>query len=270
MAPSSDVSPFDTRSILDAVQNPRRAAHLVRDARGAFGVSIAAEVPSGAVGTLPPVHPEWLGDRTFNEVHGVRFPYCTGAMANGIATTRLVIEMARAGMLGFFGAAGLHRDRVAQAVDELRDALGGSSCAWGVNLIHSPNEPALEAAVADLLVARDVTRVEASAYMALTPAVVRYACAGLRQLPDGRIARRRSVFAKVSRPEVARPFLMPAPKAMLDALVAEGKLSADEARLAARVAVAEDITVEADSGGHTDNRPLTAALPVIVAVQPPG
>ena len=28
-------------------------------------------------------------------------------MANGIATTRMVIEMARAGMLGFFGAAGL-------------------------------------------------------------------------------------------------------------------------------------------------------------------
>ena len=85
MAPSPDASPFDTRSILDAVQHPRSAAHVVRDARGALGVSLASEAPHGAIGTLPPVHPEWLGDRTFNEVHGVRFPYCTGAMANGIA-----------------------------------------------------------------------------------------------------------------------------------------------------------------------------------------
>jgi trans-AT polyketide synthase, acyltransferase and oxidoreductase domains len=33
------------------------------------------------------------------------------------------------------------------------------------------------------------------------------------------------------------------------------------------VPVAEDITVEADSGGHTDNRPLTALLPAILALR---
>ena len=67
----------------------------------------------------PPIYPEWLGDRSFCEIHGVRFPYCTGAMANGIASTRLVIAMARAGFLGFFGAAGLGPATVEQALFEL-------------------------------------------------------------------------------------------------------------------------------------------------------
>jgi trans-AT polyketide synthase/acyltransferase/oxidoreductase domain-containing protein len=265
--PPSSRASFDARAIFDAVERPRSTAHIVRDPAGLLGVTLSDGGSHPVIATLPGVFPERLGDRTFTEAHGVRFPYCTGAMANGIATTRLVIEVARAGMLGFFGAAGLHRDRVSQAIDELVGALGGTAHAWGVNLIHSPNEPALEAAVADMLVARGVTRVEASAFMALTPSVVRYACAGLRQLPDGRIARRHHVFAKISRPEVARHFLAPAPDAMLDALVREGKLTADEARLARHVAVAEDITVESDSGGHTDNRPLMAVLPVILSLR---
>ena len=62
--------------------------------------------------TLPALYPEWLGDRSFSEVHRTRFPYATGAMANGIATAALVIEAARGGFLGFFGAAGLDPDRI--------------------------------------------------------------------------------------------------------------------------------------------------------------
>jgi hypothetical protein len=49
--------------------------------------------------------------------------------------------------------------------------------------------------------------------------------------------------------------------------VREGKLGAEEAALAAHVPVAEDITAEADSGGHTDNRPLAALLPVLLALR---
>src|SRR5262249_49890002 len=73
--------------------------------------------------------------------------------------------------------------------------------------------------------------------------------------------------AKVSRPEVARLFMSPAPADMLGALRASGALTAVEADLAARVPIATDVTVEADSGGHTDNRPLGVLLPVILAVR---
>jgi len=271
------VPAFAAEGIVTAAQRVREPVFLVQDPEaGAIGVALGGERVEQAqtngvphfplLAVLPPLYPEWLGCRSFGEVHGVRFPYVSGAMANGIATTRLVIAMAEAGFLGFFGAAGLDRSRVEAAVDELQARLGDRH-AWGCNLINSPHEPALEAAVADLYIQRGVKRVSAAAYMALTPAVVRFALSGIRQEADGRIHRERFVFAKISRPEVARRFLEPAPDRILDPLVASGQLTAEEARLGRLVPVAEDIIVESDSGGHTDNRPLSALFPSILALR---
>ncbi|MDP6932934.1 MAG: PfaD family polyunsaturated fatty acid/polyketide biosynthesis protein [Myxococcota bacterium] len=270
------VPAFHPEQISDVVNQFRESAYLVQASSGHLGVGLGGEVVGRdqvngvptypLLAALPPLFPEWLGDRSFLEVHGVRFPYVTGAMANGIATTRLVAAMGRAGMLGFFGAAGLPLAKVTAAVDELLQELG-TEYTWGANLIHSPNEPALEEAVADMYIRKGVLRVSAAAYMSLSPSIVRYACSGLTMDAEGRIHRKHHVFAKISHPEVARPFLEPAPPAMLQALVSAGKLTAEEARIAQYVPVAEDITTESDSGGHTDNRPLTTLFPTIVALR---
>ena len=256
---------FTAAELIAAVQRVREPVQVVRDPSGRVGLAFGP-TDAEVLGALPALYPEWLGDRTFAEAHGVRFPYVCGAMANGIATTELVIEAARAGFLGFFGAAGLSPDRVSAAIDELQAALQPNE-PWGSNLIHAPNEPAIEAAIADLYIRRQVRRVSASAYMSLTAPIVRYAYTGVRRGEDGKIRRSNHVFAKISRPEVARRFLEPAPAELLEALVARGELSADEARIAAELPVAEDITVESDSGGHTDNRPLGSLFGAIAAVR---
>jgi PfaD family protein len=251
------------------VRSPLRVVRARADGR--VGLALGGALTEGAadhelVGALPPLYPEWLGDRGFLEAHGVRFPYVAGAMANGIATPEMVIAMARANMLGFYGAAGLSFERVERGVDQIARALEGTDLCWGANLIHSPNEPKLEMRAAELFAARGVRRVSASAYMKLAPPVVRYAYSGLR-VEGGQIVRPNHVFAKISRPETAEQFMRPAPKAMLDQMVARGELTAEEARLGATLPVAEDITVESDSGGHTDNRPLGALLPEILGLR---
>ena len=214
-------------------------------------------------GLLPPLYPESLGDRAFTTAHGVRFPYVAGEMANGIASTAMVIALARAELLGFFGAAGLRLDRV-EAVREI-DAALGERASWGVNLIHSPSEPVVEEQVADLLLRHRVRRISASAFTDITPSVARCATAGLRLDRNGSIVRPVQIFAKVSRPETAEAFMSPVPRRLLDGLIRDHHLSPEEAWLAERVPVAADVTVEADSGGHTDNRPLAAILPVILS-----
>lgn len=260
---------FSRAELVSAVERVREPLYIVREAPGgrlgvAFGGALAAPQQAGALplmATLPALYPEWLGDRGFCEAHGVRFPYIAGEMANGIASAALVIAMGKARMLGFFGAGGLLPARIEREVVAIREALG--DLPWGANLIHAPHEPAIEEATADIFLRHGVRNVCASAYMDLTPAAVRYAVSGLTVDAAGQIQRRNHLFAKVSRPEVARRFLMPAPAAILQALRAQGKITAQEAELAARVPLAEDITVEADSGGHTDNRPLVALLPTI-------
>ncbi len=261
---------FDDAGANAAIERFREPTHVVAHPEGHVGVAFGGVVgaPSATglrwLGTLPGMWPEWLGDRSFAEAHGTRFPYVAGAMANGIGSPEIVIAMAKAGCIGFYGAAGLGLHRVEAGLDTIQRAVG--ELPYGVNLIHSPQEPDLEAGNVELLLRRGVRRVSASAYMALTPHVVRYACRGLR-VEGGEIVRANHVFAKISRAETARHFLSPAPRAMLAALVEAGHLTPQEAELAQRVPVAEDVTVESDSGGHTDNRPLGAVFPVVAALR---
>ncbi len=269
------VSPlFDGPDLSAIVARVREPVHVVRDVtRARIGLVVGGHcVTSPQAGdlpllaTLPALYPEWLGERSFCEAHQVRFPYVAGEMANGIATTRMCIAMAEAGLLGFFGAGGLGFPKVEQAVDELSLKLG-TRAPWGVNLIHSPNEPALENRVAELLINKGVRIISASAFMALTPAVVRCAVSGLHLDAQGHIVRRHHLFAKISRREVAQRFMAPAPHEMLRALVEQKHITQHEAELATRVPLAEDITVEADSGGHTDNQSLVALFPTIMALR---
>lgn len=218
-----------------------------------------------AAAWVPSVSPYSLGDRALCAELGISLPYIGGAMANGIASADLVVALGRAGMLGFFGSAGLLPDRIEREIDAIQSRLGTRP--YGFNLIHNPSEPAVEDAVADLYVRRGVTTVSASAYLDLTPAVVRYRLAGLRQAPDGTVVAPNRVVAKVSRIEVAEKFLSPAPARIVSVLLARGDIDETTARLADRIPVATHITVEADSGGHTDNRPAIALVPTMIALR---
>jgi trans-AT polyketide synthase, acyltransferase and oxidoreductase domains len=260
-----------TMSVGPADVAVRAPVGLVAGAGGTRAVAIAPDGspgPIGAdealIGVLPPVYPEWLGDRTFASAHGCRFPYVVGEMARGIASADMVIAAAPAGLMAFFGSAGLSIPDVDEAILKIQAALPSEVQNWGANLIHSPQESHMEMDFAELMLARGVANISASAFMRLAPAVVYLSAKGLQRLPDGSIQRRTHIFAKVSRVEVATPFLSPAPESMLTPLVEAGKLTADEAALARLIPVAEDITVEADSGGHTDNRPLPVLLPRII------
>jgi len=216
----------------------------------------------GLMGFVPPLLPESMGDQSFCADLGIRYPYLGGSMAKGISSVTMVEELGKAGMLGFFGAAGLPFATVEAAVERLADA--GFPC--GFNLIHSPQEPDLEKALADLYIRKGVRLVEASAFLALTLPLVRYRLHGIHRAADGTICCPNRIIAKVSREELAEKFFSPAPDTFLKQLVAEGALTPAQAELAAQIPLAQDVTAEADSGGHTDNRPALALFPTIRSV----
>ncbi|KAA8882943.1 PfaD family polyunsaturated fatty acid/polyketide biosynthesis protein [Nocardia colli] len=244
----------------------RRPAWIVRH-DGRVGVTSDAGIAARAevLTAVAPLPPELLGDKQFHATHGVRAAYAAGAMANGIASPALVSAMARAGYLASYGAAGVTPAVVDAALAELSAALPGKP--FACNLIHSPSEPALERAIVDSCLRHQVRCVEASAFMGLTAEVVRYRVAGLGVDRHGQVEVRNRLIAKVSRVEVAEPFLRPAPANLLRQLVASGDITAEQARLAEQVPMADDITAEADSGGHTDRRPLLVLLPELIAAR---
>lgn len=239
---------------------------------GQVGVTGAGEIgPRRAGGAaqvlvvLSPLPVENLGNPTFNECYGTRYTYYGGAMASAIASVQMVTAMGKAGLMGSFGAAGLPPARLEAAIQQIQAELPDGPYAF--NLIHSPHEQALEQRAVDLYLRYGVRAVEASAFLDLTPHIVRYRAAGLSLGADGRLVIANRVIAKVSRREVAAKFMQPAPAALLEQLVQEGKISQQQAELAQRVPMADDVTVEGDSGGHTDNRPLVCLMPAMLALR---
>lgn len=215
------------------------------------------------VGILPSLYPEWLGDQAFCQIHGCRFPYVVGEMAQGIASTDVVIAGANTGFLAFFGSAGLPLDEVEQSISKIQYTLGQERNCWGANLIHQPSDQAAEDSTVELFLRLNVRRVSASAFASLSASLVWFSAKGLYRANNGEVCRTNYLFPKVSRPEVGVHFMRPAPADILRQLVATGKLSPDEAELAQTVPVADDITVEADSGGHTDNRQMSTLFPMM-------
>ncbi|KZL50442.1 2-nitropropane dioxygenase [Nodularia spumigena CENA596] len=215
--------------------------------------------------SIPPINLQQLGDPNFLAAYGVKYAYVTGAMAGGIASEEMVIALGKAKILSSFGAGGLPPERLETAIKSIQAALPHGPYAF--NLIHSPNDMAIERRAVNLYLKYQVRTVEASAFLDLTPNIVYYRVAGLSLNDANQIEIKNKVIAKVSRREVASKFLQPAPARILKELLEQGLITDLQAKLATKVPMADDITVEADSGGHTDNRPLVCLLPSIISLR---
>lgn len=206
-----------------------------------------------------------LGSKAFCARFGTRLAYAAGAMYQGIASTELVVRMAQAGLLSFFGAGGLGFDDVEIALRDLKRRLPPGA-PYGVNFLAQPQRPEREEAFVDLLLRENIDIVEASAFMQATPALARYRALGLAE-DGGEIKARHRVVAKVSRPDVAEQFMLPATETVLAKLLASGAITAAQAELARHAPLADAICVESDSGGHTDQGAPLTLFPTIMRLR---
>ncbi len=203
--------------------------------QGRIGLAVGGKAcPAGAglevLGFAPAVSLERLGDPSFCKTYGTRYAYYAGAMANGISSDSFVIALGKAGYMGSYGAGGVSPKRIEAAIQNIQAALPEGPYAF--NLLNSPNEPALEQNAVDLYLKHGIHVIEASAYLAMTAPLVQYRVAGLIQAADGSVVIGNRVIGKISRLEMAQRFLDPAPADILSKLVAEGKITPQQAELA--------------------------------------
>ncbi len=258
----------DDAAIKSALMDLGQPVYVAKDSSvlGVSNVTVTSDAGSQAVLAFAQrLNPEDLGDEAYKKQHGVKYAYHGGAMANGIASVELVVALGKAGFLCSFGAAGLVPDAVEDAIRRIQAELPNGP--YAVNLIHAPAEEALERGAVERFLKLGVKTVEASAYLGLTEHIVWYRLAGLTRSTDGTVNIGNKVIAKVSRTEVGRRFMAPAPAKLVAKLLAQGKITQEQAELSKLVPMADDITAEADSGGHTDNRPFLTLLPSIIALR---
>lgn len=207
-----------------------------------------------------------LGSAVFRRRHGARYAYMTGAMYRGVASAELVVRMGKAGFLSFFGAGGLSPTKIEQAIVRIQAELDAGQ-PYGMNLLANYEYPAQEEAVVELYLRYGIHNVEAAAFMQMTPALVRFRLQGLQRNPQGELACTHRVIAKVSRPEVARAFMSPPPKAIVDRLLERGLVTAEQAAWSQSIPMSHDVCVEADSGGHTDGGIAAVMLPPLLRLR---
>lgn len=205
---------------------------------------------------------EQLGNQAFKEEYNVKYAYVAGSMHMGIASKELVVRMAKASLLSFFGTAKLELSAIAEAILYIKGQLTHEQ-PFGMNLFHDPYNPQREDELVSLFIKHGIYNIEASAYIGLTKAIVYYRLSGLHQDNKGKVVAKNRIIAKLSRPEVALVFLSPAPEGIVKELLTEGKITREQADFSRFMPMADDICTEADSGSHTDQGTPYALLPTI-------
>lgn len=238
--------------------------HPVLFAYGCKGeMVVSTEKPEeGNFFQLPNLTAEDFGDAEFKRTYGLKYALYGGAMANGIASSDMVIALGKAGCMGSYGSGGMRLEIVEKEIDKMKAALGDKP--FLVNMLSNRNAE-MEMKLARLLIDKNVLGVEASAYIVPSEALVYFRVKGIRE-ENGKIVIPHKIIAKVSREEVLEKFVSPPPVEAVAALLKAGLITTEEAALASKIPMADDITAEADSGGHTDGRPLVSMLPALIAL----
>lgn len=207
-----------------------------------------------------------LGSEDFKADYNIKYAYVSGAMYKGIASKELVVKMGKAGFLSYFGTGGLGIEKIETAIKYIKKELRNGH-AFGMNLLCNPNNPKKEDDAIDLFLAYGIKNIEASAFIQVAKSLVRYRLNGLIRKDDGEIECSNRILVKLSRPEVARAFLGPAPEDIVERLLDVGVVTEEQVELSRKVPLIDDICVEADSGGHTDGGSALALMPVIISLR---
>lgn len=210
--------------------------------------------------------PEALGNPDFKADYGIKYAYLAGAMYKGIASSAMVVKLGQAKLLGFLGTGGMRLPLIESSIQFIQSNLTANE-AYGMNLLCNLVKPELEEQTVALFLKYGIKNVEAAAFMQITPALAYYRLKGLHRNAQGNIEIPHRVVAKVSRPEVAQVFMSPAPVEIVKKLVESGRLTQEEARLGLEIPISHDICLEADSGGHTDQRVALTLVPSILKLR---
>ncbi len=201
---------------------------------------------------------ETLGDAGFRRDYGLRYAYVAGAPAPGVRTVEWVTSLGRAGLLGFLDSP--EKDAVTRAAHTL-GAGGPFGVSLHANAVHSPNgNGSVEDHTVATALEHGVRFAEVNGYTGITPALLRFRFRGAHRDTARQPIARRFLLALVSRPNIARQFLSPAPNELVTSLVAQGALTAIEGEIARELPIASDVCAVPDPSDATD---LTTLLPTI-------
>ncbi|MCH4875289.1 PfaD family polyunsaturated fatty acid/polyketide biosynthesis protein [Pseudomonas sp. TMW22091] len=202
-----------------------------------------------------------LGSAVFRERYGLKYAYVAGGMLRGISSPALVARMAQSGMLAYLGTAEMSLADVEKAIKTLQATLSHDQ-PYGLNLMANPALPGDDRALVNLFLKCNVQHLEVSWFDKITTALVLFRVKGLRR-NAGKIECTHRILAKVTNLPIAQAFMSPAPDYLVQDLLNEGAISADQAEMAKHIPMSDDLCVQTDSGGMNTRGSLFVLFPAV-------
>lgn len=210
--------------------------------------------------TLCEINEFSLGNEQFKKKYNLDYSYVAGGMYRGVSSKEMVVKLANIKALGFLGTGGMKIDDIISSIMYIKDHTNGS---FGLNITHNLSKRSNEKEIFNLLYEYNINIIEVSAFLSPTDELVKYRLKGLCK-NNGKIISRNKIIVKLSRPEICEIFVSPAPVKIIDRLLDLGEITEEEAFLGRKIPLAEDICIEADSGGHTDGASPYSLVPTII------
>ncbi|EYF04555.1 ACP S-malonyltransferase [Chondromyces apiculatus] len=263
---SGNGSAHDTKGHRAAVKSNGNGAHtlspeLLAEALRSSEVAESGHAQASSRRSPSAAPGQRLGSPEFRRAYGTEYAYYAGPMREGISGVAMIEKLARAGILGVFGAAGLSEQELDRSLSTLQRRLEGRSLA--VDLRAGEDEQGRVRA----LLQHGVTIVEASGFSLVTPALAHYRVKGVHRGFDGVVRAPHQIIGRTSRLEVAERLLAPPPARVLRELVAGGQLSAQEAELASELTTVTDLCVVAEAGSATEHGSALTLLPAFLRLR---
>ncbi|MBF0299233.1 MAG: PfaD family polyunsaturated fatty acid/polyketide biosynthesis protein [Oligoflexia bacterium] len=242
-----------------------KSFYLIKNDNNEFELIEGTYSPSKFLCFIPSTSASTLGDNEFKKFHNVDFAYMAGSMAHTISSKEFVVALSKNKILASYGAGGVSLSEIKEAISYIKHNLS-LDASYAFNLIHNYHSSETEMKTVELYLQNEIHTIEASAFLDITLPLVYYRISGLDYINNNIIIKNK-IIAKISRHEIAQKFMSPAPTKIVQQLLQQNLISEKKARLAEQIPLVDDITVEADSGGHTDNRPLVCILPAIISLR---
>ncbi len=206
-----------------------------------------------------------LGADSFKKRYGMPYAYLAGGMYRAISSKEMVAALSQSNILGFYGTGGVELEQIIDDIDYIKQQANKEQL-YGVNIVAGMNNSDQEEKLISLLLEKEVRIIEASGYILITRGLIRYLAKGLYE-ENGQVKRKNRILAKISRPEAAEIFLNPAPDNIVQSLLDNNEINYQQSEWLRHIPVADDICVEADSGGHTDRGIMIVLLPAILRMR---
>lgn len=202
---------------------------------------------------------EQLGAQTFRTAYNSRYACLIGGLHNGVTSADMIVKLRNEGLMGYLGTGGLTLPQIEQDI-RLIQASVKPDAKFGVGWRDAFNDATYDHAMANALSRANIRFVEASGFVNMTAGLVSYRLQGLQRNERGEIFSNHRVLGRCARAEVATAFFSPPPQRLVDRLLAEGRISPEQARWSQQISMADDVCIDSTAGSYYE----PTSLPILL------